>query len=143
MKSTFHAAAPLPVEEPRVRKARAFIRPGRLLLVALMLLGAYSGFVVFLIGLAGLIALGTAAPGVLALSGLAAFGLGKLAAFGLSRSLSCSLCHGPVMQERRCQKHAQALRLPLLSHRASAVASVLTTGTFRCMYCGTAYRLRK
>jgi hypothetical protein len=87
--------------------------------------------------------LGTQASGVLALSGLLVMAGCRLAAFGLSRSLRCALCHNPVMSEKRCQKHRDARRLPLLSHRAWAVACVLATGTFRCIYCGTPYRLRK
>ena len=143
MKPTFRAAAPLPVETPRMRRARAFPRPVRLVVVALLLFAAFVGFAAFLWGLAGMLTNGTREAGVLALTGIAVLMTARISAFALSRSLVCSLCHGTVMQEKRCQKHADAFRLPPLSHRASAVASTLTTGTFRCMYCGTAYRLRK
>ncbi|MDZ4287893.1 MAG: hypothetical protein U0984_08035 [Prosthecobacter sp.] len=143
MKATFRAAEPLPAEAPRARKARAFTRPGRLVLVALLLFGAFVGSVAFGLGLIGMIATGTQEAGILALSGLGAFATGKIGAFALSRSLVCSLCHGTVMHEKRCQKHAQAFRIRPLSHRASAAAAILTTGTFRCMYCGTPYRLKR
>lgn len=143
MKTAFRAAEPRPIEAPRVRKARAFTRPGRLLVVALLLLTAFVGSIAFAAGLIGIFTIGTQESGILALGGLGLFAVGKMGAFGLSRSLVCALCHGTVMHEKRCQKHSQAFRIPLLSHRASAVASVLTTGAFRCMYCGTPYRLRK
>jgi hypothetical protein len=114
-----------------------------MLLVALFFLLAYAGLAAFAVGLAGMVVVGGQEAGVLALAGLGLFALAKAFAFPLSRGLNCSLCHGGLMQSRRCQKHARAFRLPLLTHRASAVISLLTTGRFRCMYCGTPYRLRR
>jgi hypothetical protein len=43
----------------------------------------------------------------------------------------------------RCHKHVNAQRLPPLTYRATAVLAVLFTLSFRCMYCGTRFRLRK
>lgn len=81
--------------------------------------------------------------GWLALGGLACFVLMRVLAFFLGQRLHCTLCHGTVLQEKRCRKHTDAQRIAPLSYRSSAVVSVLSTGTFRCMYCGTPYRLRK
>ncbi|MCB1210533.1 MAG: hypothetical protein KDK97_14480 [Verrucomicrobiales bacterium] len=47
------------------------------------------------------------------------------------------------MHEKRCHKHSEAQRLPLMGYRGTVVLAVLFTLGFRCMYCGTPYRLRK
>lgn len=101
------------------------------------------GGVAFIGGLVGMFATEKPEYGHLALIGLAAFAVARAFVFGLSRSLVCPLCHGTVMHEKRCQKHGQAARWSFLSYRATAAASVLCHFAFRCMYCGTAYRLKK
>jgi hypothetical protein len=113
------------------------------LVVAALLWVAICGGIAFIWGTVELLRTDDREFGLIALIGLGAFALGKGLVFVLSRSLVCPLCHGTVMHEKRCQKHAGAQRLPLLSYRATAAAAVLCTGAFRCMYCGTAYRLKK
>jgi uncharacterized protein YbaR (Trm112 family) len=81
--------------------------------------------------------------GLFALVGLGTCVVARLWAFILARSLVCPLCHGTVVHEKRCQKHAAAQRLPLLSYSATVATSVIFRGSFCCMYCGTAYRLKK
>ncbi len=143
MKDTFRAADPVPLDARRVRKSRAFNRPGRLVLVTLLLLIAFVGFVAFLIGGIQLFRTEDEFWGWLGLAGLGTFVTTRILVFILARSLTCSLCHGTVMHEKRCRKHADAFRLWPLTHRASAVVSLIFTWTFRCMYCGTPFRLKK
>lgn len=130
-------------EMVRVRRARAFNRPGRMIVVTLLLLAAFFGFGAFLWTTGAMLWTGDRSLGTYALAGLALCGIGRFLVFVLSRSLSCTLCYGPVMQEKGCRKHRDAQRLPLLSYRASTALAVATTGHFRCMYCGTPFRLRK
>ena len=139
----FQAAEPQPLETNRSRRARSYHRPGRLLLVAFLLLLAFVGFVAFGVGIVQMMRSDDPQWGWLALGGVGLFTLTRIAVFFLSSTLTCPLCHGTVMHERRCRKHEKAFRLKPLSYRASAVIALLTTATFRCMYCGTAYRLRR
>jgi hypothetical protein len=114
-----------------------------MLLVALLLGIAFVAFSVFAVGSVTLILSDHHESGIAALVGLSVFGIARLLAFLLSRSLTCPLCHGPVMHEKRCHKHSEAQRLPMMSYRGTVVLAVLFTLGFRCMYCGTPYRLRK
>ncbi|TDU81177.1 hypothetical protein EI77_00480 [Prosthecobacter fusiformis] len=143
MKATFQAAEPQPLISPRVRKARHHPRAGRILSVALLLGLSWVGLMLFLGGAMALWQAGGSLPGWIALAGLLFFTLGRAAAFVLSRHLNCTLCHGPVLQEKSCHKHSEAVRIPPLSYRSSTVLSLLTSAAFRCMYCGTPYRLKK
>ncbi len=62
---------------------------------------------------------------------------------GLSLTKKCPLCHGTPLHSRPCPKHRLANRWPLLTYRATTVLCMLTTLSFRCMYCGTPFRLFK
>lgn len=127
----------------RVRRSRAFHRPGRIWTVSLLLALAWAAFAGFL-GLAmALPIMADRAIGVGSLACLVVSVLARLGAFLLSRRLHCGLCHGTVMSEKGCRKHVDAVRIRPLSFRATAALSVLFTLTFRCMYCGTRYRLWK
>lgn len=131
------------MDPPRVRRARAFNRPGALIVVALFLLLAFVAFITFGVSLAMLMTSGEAQWGIYALCGLGVFAISRAVVFALSRSLTCPLCHGTVMHEKRCRKHAEAFRLRPFSYRASVVLSLLCSLTFRCMYCGTGFRLKR
>jgi hypothetical protein len=137
----FQPAEPRPIEAPRERRARHFPRSGRLFVVALLMLVAFAGGLAFVLGVSGLLMTQNRDWGWLALGGLGVVVIARGIVFIISDALHCPLCHGAVMRERRCHKHADAFRLWPLSHRASAVLSLLTTFGFRCMYCGTAFRL--
>lgn len=143
MKVSFQAADPQPIPYQRTRRARAHTRPGRVLGVSLLLAISWVGLALFL---SSAVAIGLYSEqhyGFWALGGLALFATGRASSFVLGRNLNCNLCHGPILHEKRCHKHADAFRLPPLSYRTSTVFSVVCTGGFRCMYCGTAYRLKK
>lgn len=138
----FRPADPLPPQAPRERRARHFPRSARLLLVALLMLVAATGFLAFVVGVVGMLVMKQQDLwGWLALAGLGVLVVSRVVAFFLADMLTCPLCHGSVMKARRCHKHADAFRLWPLSYRASAALSLLTTFGFRCMYCGTSFRL--
>lgn len=65
--------------------------------------------------------------------------------FALCFSLTkkCPLCHCPPLHSRFCRKHRLADRWPPFTYRATAVLRILTSLSFRCMYCGTPFRLFK
>ena len=109
---------------------------------AFLLLLAFAGFVGFLWLGGQLLLTGDRTHGFFALGSLAVFLLARVGAFLNNRYLMCTLCHGPLLHEKSCRKHAEATRIPGLSYRASTVVRVLCTGGYRCMYCGSSYRLR-
>lgn len=137
----FRPADPLPSQAPRERRKRHFPRSMKLFCVAFLMFTAFLGFLAFVAGVTGMAATQARTWGVLALAGLGTFAFSRVVVFLLADSLNCPLCHGAVMKERRCRKHDDAFRIWPLSYRASAVISLLITFGFRCMYCGTSYRL--
>jgi hypothetical protein len=143
MKAVFQASAPQPREPTRVRRARHHPRAGRLFGVAGLIGISWLGLGLFILAGAVLWHAGKPQAGWLALAGLLLFAVGRGLAFILSRHLNCSLCHGPVLEEKSCHKHADALKIGPFTYRSSVVLSLLSRGSFRCMYCGTPYRLKK
>jgi hypothetical protein len=140
MRTTAEAAAP-PAD--RVRKPRSFKRPLALWFTALLFFIAFLGFVTFVVFGTWLLFSGLRLHGMIALAGMGTFIITRGLASLLARSLTCHLCHGPILKEKRCLKHADAKRLPVLGYRSLAVLSTLFTGGFRCMYCGSEFKLRK
>lgn len=61
----------------------------------------------------------------------------------ISLTRHCPLCHGTPLHSRHCPKHRLASRWPFFTYRATVVIRILTTLSFRCMYCGTPFRLFK
>ncbi len=86
---------------------------------------------------------GTREWGVYALVCIGTFVFARLTAAWHTHRLTCPLCHGTVLHEKRCHKHRDAQKLPLIGYRATAVLSLLCTARFSCMYCGTLFRLKK
>ena len=127
----------------RVRRSRAFHRPFRLWTVSLLLVVAFLSFFGFLALAVALPVTGDRMIGVGSLVSLVVFVLARISAFVLSSRLHCGLCHGMVLSEKKCRKHVDAVRIRPLSYRATAAVSALFTLSFRCMYCGTPYRLWK
>ncbi len=130
-------------EAARVRRSRAFHRPLRLWIVSLLLVVAFVSFFAFLALAVALPVTGDRMVGVASLVSLVVFIGSRVSAFILSSRLHCGLCHGTVMSEKKCRKHVDAVRIRPLSYRATAAVSALFTLSFRCMYCGTPYRLWK
>lgn len=64
-------------------------------------------------------------------------------ALGISTTKKCPLCHCTPLHSRHCHKHRLANHWPPLTIRATTVIRILTTLSFRCMYCGTPFRLFK
>lgn len=77
---------------------------------------------------------------VVALSGFVVCLVASLLA---GATVKCPLCHGTPLLGRGCRMHRLAHRIPGLGYRATAVLRILFLRVFRCMYCGTPYRLRK
>ncbi len=126
-----------------MRRSHGFHRPWRIWLASLFLALAFLSFFAFL-GLA--IALPLNVGRAAGIGSLVCLGISigaRLAAFVLARRLVCGLCHGTVLSEKKCRKHVDAARIPPLSHRATTALQVLCTRSFRCMYCGTRFRLWK
>jgi hypothetical protein len=143
VKTIAEAKAAHPPVVQRVRKPRHFSRPLAAWFTALLLSLSMAAFVAFAyfaavmyltgqpqIGYSALIALGTS------------LFLRLIAAYHASR-LVCNLCHGTVMREKRCLKHHEASKWPLLGYSKTAALSILLCWRFTCMYCGTPYRLKK
>ena len=141
MKTVAEAVSDIPVQ--RVRRPRHFPRPGRAVFTALLLVLAFAAMVGFLV--AGLKMWLTNDPewGVYALVCIGVFVIARLSAAWNTHRLACPLCHGMVLHEKRCRKHRDARKIPLIGYRATAVLSLLFTGNFSCMYCGTLFRLKK
>lgn len=127
----------------RVRRCRHHPRPWKVVCGASLLMLAFLAFITFAWFGGELLLKGDPQKGVYSLVALAVFGMARVLAFLNNRHLTCTLCHGTLLHEKRCLKHAEATRIPGLSYRAATVLSALCTGGFRCMYCGTPYRLVK
>jgi len=54
----------------------------------------------------------------------------------------CRICSCNLFYSKNCHKNKKAHLIPGLGYVASAALHLLTFGWFRCMYCGTAVRLR-
>ncbi len=130
-------------ESSKLERARYHPRSGAVAYGAALLFVAFICFMGFSWFTGELLLSGDPTHGYAALSLLVGFGLARLLAFLNNRHLHCNLCHGTILHEKRCRKHASATRIPGLSHRAATVVRVLCTGGFRCMYCGTLYRMKK
>ena len=81
--------------------------------------------------------------GVQAVIAIVAYGILRSLRYVHAISLSCPLCHGPVLHEKKCHKHRYASRYLLFSYRASLLLDIITRLHFNCMYCGTPFRLKK
>lgn len=80
---------------------------------------------------------------LLSIISLATLFISLFISLSLSLTKKCPLCHGPPLHTRFCRKHRLADRWPPFTRRATVVLRILTTLTFRCMYCGTPFRLFK
>jgi uncharacterized membrane protein len=63
--------------------------------------------------------------------------------FIIARRVTCPLCHGHILQKKKCRMHQDSRKLGPLSHRQSMMLDVATRAKFTCMFCGTPYRLRR
>lgn len=60
----------------------------------------------------------------------------------VSNRTRCRVCSCHFFYVRRCHKHKSAHRLPLVGPACTAALHILMFRWMRCMYCGTAIRLR-
>ena len=124
-------------------RGRHFHKSIAALFTAVVVLGSASGMAVFVFFAARMVALDDRLMGWYALAGLGTFLMLTVLGTLLTRSLHCQLCHGTVLRDSGSRKHGQATKFPLISYRLSAAMKILLCGKFQCMYCGTAFRLRK
>jgi len=124
----------------RAQAARYYLH-SRSLLVGIML-GALT------LSCLGIVALGLVAMigvdrhfGWLVLMGLCGAVASRLMLAFHGRGCPCQLCHGPVLQDKDCNKHCDARRYWPLSYRQSLLVDAALRGRFNCMYCGTPYRM--
>jgi hypothetical protein len=54
----------------------------------------------------------------------------------------CRICSCNLYHSKNCLKNSKAHLIPGLGYVASASLHLITFGWFRCMYCGTAIRLK-
>lgn len=143
---TSRAATPdfLPEGSPlRVQRPRQFREPARLML------GVFLALVGWLLAggaLAALVAMIVKSDRIFGFLFLGLFGgfvLFRILSYLQGLRLKCQLCHGPILQQKRCHMHRNAAKFGPLSYRNSTVLDIIGDGVFRCMYCGTPYRLRK
>lgn len=132
-----------PSATARQRRSHTFHRPWRLWIFSLLYVAFVLSFTAFLTCAIALPITGERWVGILGLGCAFVSAITRFAVFVISRELHCGLCHGTIVAEKRCRKHADAVRIRPLSYRATTVLSVIFTLSFRCMYCGTRFRLWK
>ncbi len=114
-----------------------------------LLCGAFSIFMLWLSTLGTVVSLvmhftGHGSPWVmLSIGSLAVMVVTLISSLSLSLTKKCPLCHGTPLHSRHCPKHRLAEHWPPFTRRATVVLRILTSLSFRCMYCGTPFRLFK
>ena len=134
----------LPIADARVQRPRAFKRPFSLLFGVLL---AILTNVVFWWGVValGMMLIPPKNPdyGIQAVIAIIAYAILRALRYFHAISLSCPLCHGPMLHEKKCHKHKYASRYLLFSYRASLILDIVIQLHFTCMYCGTPFKLKK
>ena len=116
--------------------------PGRVIYTSVMLLLFKLALVATMIGLTAvaLIEPDNLAYALWLPASLVVFGIMFVMSANRTRCRICS-CH--MFYNRRCFKHQKAHRLFGFGHAGSAALHALLFKWLRCMYCGTAIRLRQ
>jgi hypothetical protein len=134
----------LPNAAARVQRPRAFKRPFSLLF------GVFLAILTNIVFWWGIVALGMMLIppknpdfGVQVVVAIVAYAILRAFRYFHGLSLSCPLCHGPMLHEKKCHKHKYASRYLLFSYRASLILDIVTKLHFNCMYCGTPFKLKK
>jgi hypothetical protein len=125
----------------RVERGVQYPLPGRVLFTSVVLLLFKLSLLLTVVGLTAIALL---APENMAHvlwlpASLVFFGILFVASANRTRCRICS-CH--MFYNRRCFKHQKAHRLFGLGHAGSAALHAILFKWLRCMYCGTAIRLR-
>ena len=79
--------------------------------------------------------------GVLFLVSMAVYIGVRVLRFAMGRRLSCPLCHGSILQKKKCRMHRDARKLGFLNYTQSLLMDAALHGRFTCQYCGTPFRL--
>jgi hypothetical protein len=81
---------------------------------------------------------------VVCLGATGAFIVSLVLSLLISLTVKCPLCHGTPLHSRfGCRKHRLADHWPPLTYRTAVVLRILVSLSFRCIYCGTPFRLFK
>ena len=135
-----------------VERARPFPQPGRLVVGVLLDVACKASALLALVAVVlfgrelvqkGELSVDDPLWGLVFLGAVVLYGVLAVVRYQQGRRTLCSLCRGPVFHEQRSSKSRNATKLPGLSHRTSIVLSLLFTGRYHCMYCGTPFRLKK
>jgi hypothetical protein len=125
----------------RVERGVQYPLPGRVLFTSVMLLLFKLTLLLTMVGLSvvAIFAEEQLAYALWLPAALVLFGIIFVASANRTRCRICS-CH--MFYNRRCFKHQKAHRLFGLGHAGSAALHAILFKWLRCMYCGTAIRLR-
>jgi hypothetical protein len=126
----------------RIERGVQYPLPGRILFTSVVLLLCRLSLVLTMVGLTLVLVF---EPEYL---GYALWLPASLAFFGITFVLSanrtrCRICSCHMFYNRRCFKHQKAHRLFGFGYASSAALHALIFRWLRCMYCGTAIRLRQ
>lgn len=133
----------LKIQEARKPRPRHYSRAALAYWVAIVRVLAALVLIAFCVLLYQVFQTRDPGTGYTALTLLGVFVVLRVYAFSKAQQLRCPLCHGTLLISNACHKHHSATRLPLLGHTWSVILHILFRLRFRCMYCGTKYRLRK
>jgi hypothetical protein len=131
----------------KYRHARSFSRPGRLF--EAMILGLFMFVTIlstpvllgFLIFLDNETAQRNVGIGLLAC--LVVMVLSRVWLYWLGRRTHCQLCSGHLFHNKGCRPHSKAAKYPGFTYVGSMILDLFLRLSFRCMYCGTSFRIFK
>lgn len=69
--------------------------------------------------------------------------LSRVLIFTMGHNARCPLCSGAIFHNKQCHPHERAVKYPLFTHGGSMIVDLFLRRSFRCKYCGTAFRLFK
>jgi hypothetical protein len=134
------------------QRARAYPQPGKLVIGVMLdllckglAIGAVIALTTFLFRSPSLTDWSQGDPlwAELALAGLVLYPVVAVCRYQHGRRTLCSLCHGPVFNAQSSVKSRHGTKIAGLDYRTSVVLALFFVGRYRCMHCGTPFRLRR
>ena len=119
-------------------------QPGKLVFTSLLVLITRLSLITTLVILPLSLYIGSTEFGLwVVLSVVASFLLLCVMHFMATHQTRCRVCSCHFYRAQRCKKHRLAHKLPLLGYAFGGATHLLLFRWMRCMYCGTAIRLRQ
>ena len=119
-------------------------QPGKLVFTSLLVLITRLSLITTLVILPLSLYIGSTEFGLwVVLPVVASFLLLCVMHFMATHQTRCRVCSCHFYRSQRCKKHKLAHKLPLLGHAVGGATHLLLFRWMRCMYCGTAIRLRQ